>query len=125
MNRFLSFLIFCLAGLAAKAQTTEKKTSSPDASRKLLTAEASCGKCKLGLPGKTCELAVRINGHAYYTVGAGIDDFGDAHAKDGFCNAIRLAEIQGDVLNDAFKLTYFKLLPETKKAEEEKRSRKN
>jgi hypothetical protein len=76
--------------------------------------DASCGKCKFGLPGKTCDLAVRIDGKAYYADGAGIDNFGDAHAKDGFCNAIRKAEVQGEVVDDRFKITYINVLPEVK-----------
>ena len=76
--------------------------------------DASCGKCKFGLAGKTCDLAVRIDGKAYYADGAGIDNFGDAHAKDGFCNAIRKAEVQGELVDDRFKITYIKILPEVK-----------
>lgn len=124
MKSFLSILVSCLFASPALAQKTGTKARVPDASKKLLVAEASCGKCKFGLPGKTCELAVRMEGNAYYVDGAAIDDFGDAHAQDGFCNAIRKAEVQGEVVNDKFKLTYFKLLPELKKGEE-KKSRNN
>lgn len=93
-------------------QTT--KSSSPDPNKKIQVADISCGKCKLGLPGKTCELAIRIDDKAYYVDGANIDSFGDAHAADGFCNAIRKAEVQGGVVDNRFKLTYVKLLPEKK-----------
>ncbi|HYH13570.1 MAG TPA: DUF6370 family protein, partial [Flavisolibacter sp.] len=61
------------------------------------------------LPGQDCDLAVRINGKVYYVEGTHIDAHGDAHAKDGFCNAIRKAEVQGAVVDDRFKATYFKL----------------
>ena len=93
-------------------QTT--KSTSPDPDKKIQVAEISCGKCKLGLAGKTCDLAVRIDNKAYYADGANIDSFGDAHADDGFCNAIRKAEVQGEVVDNRFKLTYVKLLPEKK-----------
>ena len=93
-------------------QTT--KSSSPDPNKKIQVADISCGKCKLGLPGKTCELAVRIDNKAYYVDGANIDSFGDAHADDGFCNAVRKAEVQGEIVDNRFKLTYVKLLPEKK-----------
>ena len=93
-------------------QTT--KSSSPDPNKKIQVADISCGKCKLGLPGKTCELAVGIDNKAYYVDGANIDAFGDAHADDGFCNAVRKAEVQGEIVDNRFKLTYVKLLPEKK-----------
>jgi hypothetical protein len=48
--------------------------------------EAACGECRFGLPGSGCDLAVRIDGVAYFVDGTGIDDHGDAHAQDGFCN---------------------------------------
>lgn len=75
-----------------------------------MTLEASCGSCQLGLKGDDCSLAVRLDGKAYYVTGTVIDDHGDAHAKDGFCNAIRKAEVQGELVNNRFVATYFKLL---------------
>jgi hypothetical protein len=80
--------------------------------------ETACGECQFKLDGKGCDLAVRINGKSYFVDGTDIDSHGDAHAKDGFCNAIRKAEVQGEVVNDRFKVTYFKLLksPEKKDA---------
>jgi len=118
MKSYFLLLLGSLFVFTASAQSI--KTAKPDPAKKIQTVETSCGKCKLGLPGKTCELAVRIGENAYYVDGASIDDFGDAHAHDGFCNAIRKAEVQGEVVNDKFKVTYFKLLPEPKKAEEKK-----
>ena len=75
--------------------------------------DAACGQCKLGLPGKSCNLAVRINGKAYFVDGTDIDSHGDAHAKDGFCEAVRKAEVQGEVINDRFKASYFKLVSQS------------
>ncbi|HMI79905.1 MAG TPA: DUF6370 family protein, partial [Ferruginibacter sp.] len=79
------------------------------------TVEVSCGKCKLGLPGTTCDMAIRFDGKAYYVDGANIDSFGDAHAHDGMCNAIRKAEVQGQLVDNRFKVSYIKVLPEVKK----------
>ena len=62
------------------------------------------------MKGAGCLLAVRINGKAYFVDGTSLDDHGDAHAEDGFCEVIRKAEVQGSVVNDRFKVTYFKLL---------------
>lgn len=113
------FILCCsIFTISAFAQTAEMKTALPDADKKIQVVEISCGKCKLGLAGKTCEMAVRFDGKAYYADGANIDSFGDAHADDGMCNAIRKAEVQGELVDNRFKISYIKLLPETKKEAE-------
>ena len=73
--------------------------------------EASCGQCQFGMEGHGCELAVRIDGKPYFVDGTSIDSHGDAHANDGFCTAIRKAEVVGKVVDNKFKVTSFKLLP--------------
>lgn len=108
------FLSFCFA-LNAIGQTTAVISKAPDKNKAIQEVEVSCGKCKLGLPGNGCDMAVRIDGKAYYTDGADIDSFGDAHAHDGMCNAIRKAEVQGEVVDNRFKISYIKLLPQDKK----------
>jgi hypothetical protein len=66
------------------------------------------------MKGKGCNLAVRIDGKAYFLDGTKIDEHGDAHADDGFCNKIRKARVSGTIVNDRFVATGFKLLPEEK-----------
>jgi hypothetical protein len=74
--------------------------------------ETSCGQCQFGMKSKKgCDLAVRIDGKSYFVEGTKIDDHGDAHGKDGFCEAIRKAEVSGEIVGDRFKSTTFKLLP--------------
>lgn len=109
--------LFLLASLALSTSlfAQEKKQSTPDKTQPIQTVEAACGQCKLGLPGKTCDLAVRLDGKAYFVDGIHIDSLGDAHAKDGFCNAIRKAKVQGKVVKDRFVATYFVLVPEKEK----------
>jgi hypothetical protein len=114
MKSLIVFLCCSFFTVGAFAQTTTAKTSVPDAAKPLQVVEVSCGKCKLGLAGKTCDMAVRIDGKAYYADGADIDSFGDAHGHDGMCNAIRKAEVQGELVDARFKITYIKLLPEKK-----------
>jgi hypothetical protein len=107
MKHFLFSLLFSTSVLFSLAQ--DKPV--PDPAREVQTVEASCGQCKFGLPGKGCKLAVRIKDQAYFVDGSEIDSHGDAHANDGFCNAIRKAKVQGEVVNNRFQATYFELLP--------------
>ena len=76
------------------------------------TVELSCGQCQFDLDSqKGCDLAVRIDGKSYFVDGANIDDFGDAHDKEtGFCEAIRKAEVVGELEGDRFKVKSIKLL---------------
>ena len=74
--------------------------------------ELSCGQCQFGLTSQgACDLAVRFDNQAFFVDGADIDDFGDAHDKDtGFCEAIRKAEVEGELIGDRFKTNKVKLL---------------
>lgn len=110
MKALFILFAFSFSCLASSAQTKEKVSNRPDSTKKVQIIEASCGQCQFGLEGTDCDLAVRIGGKAYYVDGSHIDDHGDAHGDDGFCNAIRKAEVQGEVVNNRFKATYFKLI---------------
>ena len=63
---------------------------------------ASCGMCNFGTKDKTCSLSIQINENAYNVKGTHIDDHGDSHAKDGFCNSVRIAKVSGKVKNNNF-----------------------
>ncbi len=80
-----------------------------------MVVEAACGQCRLGLEGKSCDLAIRMDGKSYFVDGTTIDSHGDAHANDGFCNSIRKAKVQGKLVDNRFKATYFELMPEPAK----------
>lgn len=108
MKMLLIGLATLLFSIALQAQTSSGKL---DPAKKVQTVEASCGQCNFGLKDKGCSLAVRIDGKAYFVDGTSIDEHGDAHAEDGFCETIRKAEVQGKVEDNRFKSTYFKLLP--------------
>lgn len=107
--------VFCFAFITCSfiAQAQNVVTSGnlviADPLKKTYTVEASCGQCNFSLPGKGCDLAIRMDGKAYYVSGTDIDSHGDAHARDGFCETIRTAEVQGEVVNDKFEVSYFKL----------------
>jgi hypothetical protein len=115
MKALFTLLLYTVCTINASAQNKETKIHGIDTTGKLLLADASCGQCMLGLKGKGCNLAVRIDGHAYFVDGSDIDSHGDAHADDGFCKKIRKAKVHGAVVDNRFKATYFELLPETTK----------
>ena len=79
-------------------------------SKKSMLVEAACGQCQFHMKGKGCTLAVRIKGKSYFVEKAHIDAFGDAHDTEGFCNAIRKAKVQGQVVGGKFIASYFELL---------------
>ncbi len=106
MKTVFFFLFLALFDVPAKAQLR----TTPDSTKKLRIVETACGECQFHLAGKGCDLAIRIGGKAYFVDGTKIDDHGDAHAKDGFCNAVRKAEVQGELVNNRFKATYFRLV---------------
>ncbi len=110
----LAFIIVCIFSVfTVAAQSKKNAAATPDSTKKIQLVDASCGQCQFGLhEQKGCDLAVRINGKAYFVDGTTIDDHGDAHARDGFCEAIRKAEVQGEIVKNRFKATYFKLIPE-------------
>ena len=73
--------------------------------------EAACGQCQFGITGKAgCDLAVRIDGKSYFVDGTSIHDHGDAHADDGFCEAIRQAEVKGEIIDGRFNAESFTLV---------------
>ena len=96
----------------AKSTKTYKpaKVAIQDSATAIQVVEVSCGQCQFKMEGKGCDLAIRVDNKAYYVDGTKIDQHGDAHAKDGFCETIRKAEVKGAVVEDRFKVTYFKLL---------------
>ncbi|WP_264519694.1 DUF6370 family protein [Flavobacterium sp. N1994] len=101
MKKIVSILVlfFCISLTAQEKPKTQ-------------IVEAACGQCQFGMKSKGgCDLAVRIDGKSYFVDGTDINKHGDAHATDGFCSAIRKAEVVGEVKNDRFVVSSFKLLP--------------
>ena len=72
--------------------------------------QAACGECQFGLEGEGCDLAVRLGDRAWFVDGTAIDDHGDAHAADGFCNAVRRARVSGRVVDGRLVVTSFALV---------------
>ena len=98
----LTTILFVFLCFAMNAQTKEKSQ----------IVDVSCGQCQFGMKGKAgCDLAARIDGKFYFVEGTDIHNHGDAHAADGFCSVVRKAEVAGEIKNDKFVATSFKLLP--------------
>lgn len=89
-----------------------KETSVTVKHAQYQTVEAACGECQFEMEGSGCDLAVRIDGVAYFVDGTEIDDHGDAHAEDGFCNAIGHARVKGELIDGRFHATEFELVPD-------------
>lgn len=98
----LALVVGCVA---RPAGTQARKLSPPR------IVEAACGQCQLGLPGRGCELAVRLEGKSYFVDGVPLDQLGDAHAPDGLCNAVRQARVTGQIVNGRFVAVTCELLP--------------
>ncbi len=98
-------------------QNNKTSIGKLDPLKQTIIVETACGECQLCLHGKSCDLSVRINGKVYFVDGVRIDSFGNALAKDGFCEAVRTAEVQGKITGNRFKATYFKLITADKKSD--------
>lgn len=95
---------------SSKEETHEAKTITKEQLAEGFVVEAACGECMFKLPGNGCDLAVKINGKAYFVDGVDMDAHGDAHAKDGFCSVVREAKVKGAIVNDRFVAESFELL---------------
>lgn len=108
MKHLLFYFLYSIMSISAFSQ--DSTFAKLDPTKKVLIVDAACGQCQFKMPGKGCTLAIKIKGKAYFVDKAGIDDFGDAHSDEGFCNAVRKAKVQGVVNKGKFVPTYFKVL---------------
>ncbi|RZK43601.1 MAG: hypothetical protein EOO90_03315 [Pedobacter sp.] len=115
MNKIILILTVLMASFVAKAQEPTKKAKAAT-TLKNQTVEIACGECKFKMKGKSCDLAIRLEGNSYFVDGKSIDDFGDAHDKDhGFCNVIKKAEVTGEIVKGRFKAKTINLVDEYNK----------
>ena len=92
MKHLIFFVVSLALTFSLSAQKSTKLSTTPNPNKKTINAEAACGQCQFKMSGFGCDLAVRIDGKAYYVTGTDLYDHGDAHAHDGFCNKIRKAD---------------------------------
>jgi hypothetical protein len=105
-NLILAAFLFVATTISAQDKKETSKTQ---------IVETACGQCQFDMEGFGCDLAVRIDGKPYFVDGTSIDSHGDAHAEDGFCAAIRKAKVVGEIKDERFVVSEFKLLPEENK----------
>ena len=89
------------------------KTESPKGNNMSINqvVDAACGQCQFKMTEKSgCDLAVKIDGKSYFVDGTTIHDHGDAHADDGFCEAIQQANVKGEIIDGRFKTESFTLI---------------
>ena len=73
--------------------------------------DPSCAKYQFNKKNdKDWLLAVEIYSDIYFFEVTTIDDHGDAHARDAFCNVVRKAHIEGAIENDKFYPENFRVL---------------
>lgn len=102
----LALIMFNISN--AQDTTTKKLVFNPN--NPSYEVAATCGTCMFKMKGNGCILAVKFKDKNYFVEGTGIEDHGDAHDKEGFCNAVKKAKVQGSVVGDKFLVTYFKLI---------------
>lgn len=108
MKNVILILMALIFNIGTKAQTSPKKLAATIISNRIV--DIACGECKFKMKGKSCDLAVRIEGKTYFVDGKNIDDFGDAHGEHGFCNAISKAKVSGKIVNNRFKASEITLI---------------
>jgi hypothetical protein len=105
MKKALLVAFFALGMTSMNAQ--EKKAANEPR-----VVEVACGQCMFGMKDKKgCDLAAMIDGKPYFVEGTKLNDHGDAHGPDGFCSAVSKAEVVGELKDNIFVVTAFKLYP--------------
>jgi len=110
-----SLLVSGLLLLSLSVVGQEKKSTGKfDKKKKVYEVLASCGTCNFKMKAPGCPLAIKLDDKYYFVDGTKIDDHGDAHADDGFCNVVKKAKVQGSIKGDRFSSTYFEIIKEAR-----------
>ena len=71
---------------------------------------ASCGMCNFDTDDRGCSLSVKIGKDILKVANVDIDAHIDSHAKDGFCNVVRIVKVKGKVKNKKLYANSFSVL---------------
>ena len=119
MEKFILLLVFTFIGCSSKMTSNVESPEMVKSTDRVIdntisihqVVEAACGQCQFGMTEKSgCDLAVRIDGKAYFVDGTNINEHGDAHAHDGFCQVTRSANVKGKIIDGRFKSASFTLI---------------
>ena len=110
--RLILYTVISIYFFSSNILLFSQNKPKPQSAMKInLIVDASCAKCQFDKKSdKDCLLAVEIHSDIYYVEGTTIDDHGDAHAEEGFCNSIRQAKVKGNIVDGRFEVTFFELL---------------
>ena len=106
----------CGSHKAHEEQTVEVKSSAlvthiPESGDIEGFAITSCGICNFGFRGvRGCSLTIKIGDKVYPVEGTNIHKHGDMHAKEGMCNAVRIAYVSGTMKKNKFYSDSFTLI---------------
>ena len=101
--------MLCFSAITLFAQEN-KSTKQLDKSKPVYEVLASCGTCNFKMKAPGCPLAIKLEEKYYLVEGTKIDEHGDAHAEDGFCNVVKKARVQGKIKDNRFITTYFEII---------------
>ena len=62
----------------------------------------SCGMCNFMTNDNNCSMAIKVGTGVYNVTGVNINDHGDSHAMDGYCNVIKKLYVEGRVSGKNF-----------------------
>ena len=62
----------------------------------------SCGMCNFMNGDNDCALAIKVGSKVFSVKDVGIDDHGDSHARDGYCNVIKKVYVEGRIRGESF-----------------------
>ena len=71
---------------------------------------ATCGMCNFDTDDRGCGLSVKIGKDIIKVANVDIDANIDSHAKDGFCNVVRIVKVKGKVKNKKLYANSFSVL---------------
>ena len=76
--------------------------SVPDNKRINGNVLVSCGMCNFLTEDNDCSLSIKIGKNTFAVKGVNIDDHGDSHARDGYCNVIKKTYVEGIIRKNEF-----------------------
>ena len=95
----------CGGGSSSRVHSTEKKglvETVPNNNYLEGNVLISCGMCNFMNGQNNCSLAIKVGRDVLSVEGIGIDEHGDSHAKDGYCNVIKKVYVEGRVKGKGF-----------------------